>query len=138
MELKSLALEVLQQVEIRRGQIVLDFGYGPGTYAIPAAKIVGEQGRVYAFDKAGKPIIDLIDESMNIVLLFDVFQSHYFPQSDDRRKLLNEIYRIMKSSTFISVWPKHMESAAKDEIENANFYLKSDYSGTLIPDNNDL
>lgn len=46
MELESQALEVLRNVGINRGQLVLDFGCGSGTYTIPAAKIVGEQGRV--------------------------------------------------------------------------------------------
>ena len=162
MELESQAFEVLETAGIKRGQIVLDFGCGSGTYTIAAAKIVGEQGKVYALDKDKKALdelmqkaesaglknvertdtsgelkIDLTDESVDVVLLFDVFHHYYFPQADDRRKLLNEIYRILKLDGFISVWPKHMESEAKDEIESANFYLKSKYSGTLIHDNKD-
>ena len=162
MELESQAFEVLERLGINRGQIVLDFGCGSGTYTIPAAKIVGEQGRVYALDKDRKALdelmrkaklaglkniertdtsgelrIDLTDESVDIVLLFDVFHPYYFPQADDRKSLLNEIYRIMKPSAFISVWPKHMESEAKNEIESADFYLETEYSGTLIHDNYD-
>jgi len=155
-------LEVLERIGLDRGQIVLDFGCGSGTYAIPAAKIVGEHGRVYALDKdtqvldelmheaestglrnvtrmdtSGELRIDLSDESVDVVLLFDVFHSHYFSQADDRRNLLNEIHRIMKPAAFISVWPKHMESAAKEEIESADFYLEREYSETLIHDNKD-
>jgi len=161
-KLESQALEVLRSVGINRGQIVLDFGCGSGTYTIPAAKIVGEQGRVYALDKdkkvfdelmqkaklaglkniermdtSGELRIDLTDESVDIVLLFDVFHPYYFPQADDRKSLLNEIYRIMKPSAFISVWPKHMESEAKNEIESADFYLETEYSGTFVHDNYD-
>ncbi len=163
MELESRVLKLLQQTGIRRGQTVLDFGCGCGTYTIPAAKIVGEQGRVYAVDKdnealdelmqkaklaglkniermdtSGELRIDLTDESVDVVLLFDVFHSYYFPQADDRRRLLNEIYRIMKPFAFISLWPKHMESEAKDEIKNANFHLEKEFSETLIHDNKDL
>jgi ubiquinone/menaquinone biosynthesis C-methylase UbiE len=162
MELKAQALKVLQQIGIRKGQTVLDFGCGSGTYAIPAAKIVGEQGRVYAVDKdnealdelmqkaklaglrniermdtSGQLSIDLTDKPVDAVLLFDVFHSYYFPQAGDRRKLLGQIYRVMKPSAFISVWPKHMESEAKREIESANFYLESEHSGILIHDNKD-
>jgi ubiquinone/menaquinone biosynthesis C-methylase UbiE len=162
MELESQALEVLEKIGIRRGQTVLDFGCGSGTYTIPAAKVVGEQGRVYALDKdkealdelmqkarstglrnvermetSGKLEIGLTDESVDVVLLFDVFHSYYFPQAGDRRKLLDEIYRIMKPAAFISVWPKHMESEAKDEIKNANFHLEEEHSETLIHDNKD-
>lgn len=161
-ELESQAFEVLQRAGINRSQLVLDFGCGSGMYTIPAAKIVGEQGRVYALDKDKKaldelmqkaesiglrniermdtsrePKIDLPDESVDVVLLFDVFHSYYFPQTDDRRNLLNEIHRIMKPSAFVSVWPKHMESEAKGEIESANFYFEREYSGTLIHNNKD-
>lgn len=73
--------------------------------------MVGEQGRVYAIDKdngalnklmqeaklahlentetletSGKLKINLADESVDVVLLFDVFHSFYFPQTDDRKK----------------------------------------------------
>jgi len=163
MELELRALEVLQKTGIRRGQTVLDFGCGSGTYTIPAAKIVGEQGKVYAVDKdnealnelmqkaklaglkniedmetLGKPEIDLADESVDVVLLFDVFHSYYFPQANNRRRLLDEIYRIMKPSAFVSVWPKHMESETEDEIKNANFRLEKELSEMLIHDNKNL
>ena len=44
------AYEVLAEVGVRAGMAVLDFGCGSGTYTIPAAKLVGEGGRVYALD----------------------------------------------------------------------------------------
>jgi ubiquinone/menaquinone biosynthesis C-methylase UbiE len=154
---------MLQQIGIKRGQTVLDFGCGSGMYTIPAAKIVGKQGMVYALDKdnevldelmqkaesaglknikrmetSGKLEIDLADESVDVVLLFDVFHSYYFPQSDDRRKLLSEIHRIMKLTAFVSVWPKHMESETEDEVEKANFYLEKEFSEMLIHENRNL
>jgi len=153
---------MLQQIGIRRRHTVLDFGCGSGTYTVPVAKIVGEQGRVHALDKdketldelvqkaesaglknikrmetSGKLEINLADESVDVVLLFDVFHSYYFPQANDRRRLLDEIHRIMKPTAFVSVWPKHMESPAKDEIESANFYLESEYTGALTHNNHD-
>ncbi len=162
MELESRALEALQQIGIRKGQTVLDFGCGSGTYTIPAAKIVGEQGKVFALDRDRKALDELMqkaesarlknieridtsreskfglaDESIDVVLLFDVFHHYYFPDKDARKRLLEEIYRVMKPSAFILVWPKHMESEAKDEIKNANFYLEEEHSETLIHDNKD-
>jgi len=162
LELKSQAFEILEAIGIKTGQIVLDFGCGSGTYTIPAAKIVAEQGKVYALDKdrealdklmqkadlAGIDNIERIDtsgelrfglaaESIDVVLLFDVFHHYYFPQKKAREKLLKEIHRISKSGGLISVWPKHMESEARDEIASADFYLESEYSGTLIHDNYD-
>jgi len=163
MELESRALEALESTGISQRQTILDFGCGSGMYAIPAAKIVGEHGVVYALDKdggaldelmqkaestglrniegmetSGKLEIELTDESVDVVLLFDVFHSYYFPQASDRRRLLSEINRIMKSSAFISVWPKHMESETEGEMKKAKFHLEREHVETLIHDNKDL
>jgi ubiquinone/menaquinone biosynthesis C-methylase UbiE len=163
MNLEAHAFEALKKAGIKRDKTVLDFGCGSGTYTIPAAKIVGEKGKVYALDKdkkvldelmqkaesaglknikridtSGELKIPLQDESVDIVLLYDVFHSYYFSQVADRRKLLEEVYRVSKTDAIISVWPKHMESEAEEEIENANFYLHREYSGTLIHDDEDI
>ena len=165
MELDSRILEVLQQIGIRRGQTVLDFGCGYGTYTIPVAKVINKQGRVYALEKdkealdelmqrsesaglkniermetSGELEIELNDESVDVVLLFDVFHSFYFPQARDRRRLLGEIYRIMRPSAFlsISVWPNLMESESEDEIKHANFRLEKEVYETLTDGNKDL
>ena len=165
MEIESLAIKVLKRIGIRRGQTVLDFGCGYGIYTIPVAKIVGAQGRVYALDKdkealdtlmqkagsagliniermetSGELEIELADETVDGVLLFDVFHSFYFPQVGDRRRLLSEIYRIMKSSAFlaISVWPNLMEPETEDEIKNADFRLEKDAPETLTYDYEEL
>ena len=165
MELESRTIELLERIGIRRGQTVLDFGCGYGAYTIPVARIVGAQGRVYALDKdkealdalmrkagsaglkniermeaSGELETGLTDESVDVVLLFDVFHSFYFPQAGDRRRLLGEIYRIMKPSAFlsISVWPNLIEPEIEDEINNANFRLEKEASETLTYGNNDI
>jgi ubiquinone/menaquinone biosynthesis C-methylase UbiE len=165
MEIESRAIELLERIGIRRGQAVLDFGCGYGMYTIPVAKIVGEQGRVYALDKdkealdtlmkkagsacliniermetSGELEIELADETVDVVLLFDVFHSFYFPQAGDRRRLLGEICRIMKPSAFlsISVWPNLIEPESEDEIKNANFRLEKEVPETLTDGNKDL
>jgi len=154
---------ILERIGIGRGQTVLDFGCGCGTYTIPMARIVGRKGKVYALDKdkdaldhlmqkadsahlknmeiinsSGGPKIELPEESVDVALLFDVLHRYYFPEMDDRRRIMDEIYRITKANGFISVWPKHIESEARDEIERANFYLEKEYSGTLIHNNKDI
>lgn len=161
--LKGRAVRILQRIGIRRGQTVLDFGCGCGTYTIPVARIVGRKGKVYALDKdkdalndlmqkadsahlknieiitsSGGPRIELPEESVDVALLFDVLHHYYFPEMDERRRLMDEIYRITKANGFISVWPKHIESEARDEIERANFYLEKEYSGILIHNNKDI
>ena len=164
MEIESLAIKVLKRIGIRRGQAVLDFGCGYGIYTIPVARIVGEQGRVYALDKdkealdalmqkaesaclanvermetSGELEIKLASETVDVVLLFDVFHSFYFPQAEDRKRLLGEIYRIMKASAFlyISVWPNPIETETENEIKNANFLLEKEVSETLTDGSKD-
>ena len=161
MEIESRVIDVLERIGIRRGQTLLDFGCGYGTYTIPVARIVGAQGRVYALDKdkealdslmqkarsagliniermetSGELQVELADETVDGVLLFDVFHSFYFPQAGDRRRLLGEIRRIMKPSAFlsISVWPNLMEPETEDEIKNADFHLEKDVPETLTYD----
>jgi ubiquinone/menaquinone biosynthesis C-methylase UbiE len=161
--LEQKVLEMMQRIGIRNGLTVLDFGCGSGTYTIPVAKIVGTRGRVYALDKdkhaldnlikkaqlarlknigrivtSGELTIELPDKSVDVTLLFDVFHRYYFPQMSDRKRLLDEIYRITKTGGFVSVWPKHMEAEVRAEMEAANFYLEDEFLGTLIHDNKDI
>ena len=161
--LEQKVIEIMQRIGIKKGHTVLDFGCGSGTYTIPVAKMVGKKGKVYALDKdknaldnlmkkaelgrlknvrrmatSGELRIELPDESVDITLLFDVFHRYYVPQISDRKRLLDEIYRITKTEGFVSVWPKHMETEVRGEIEAANFYLEDEFLGTLIHDNKDI
>ena len=162
MNLEPVVLQLLKDVGIKAGQVVLDFGCGSGTYTVPAARIVGDKGKVDALDKDSKVLnelmrrvqsagvnnvesidthgeleIGLADGSVDVVLLFDVFHSYYFPGPEDRRKLLDEVHRICRADALLLVYPKHMESTAREEIEKANFRLKSEFRGTLINDEKD-
>lgn len=148
---------VFKEIGIKKGYVILDFGCGSGNYTIPAAKVVGEEGKVYALDKdeydlnklmqraksmklenieviktSGELKIPLKDESLDGVLLYDVLHDYYFSLSE-RKKILKETYRILKSNALLSVHPMHMRlEEIKKEIENANFYLEGKYFKTLI------
>ena len=160
MEPESEVIEILRKSGLKEGDVVLDFGCGSGTYSVPAAKIVGEAGKVYALDKSYQALdelrqkataaglknmemveaseegkINLADNSIDAVLLFDVFHRYYFPRKEEREKLLAEIHRVLKPQGSLLVWPKHMELEAQEEIEGADFHLESKYTGTLIHDN---
>ena len=43
--------EEVKKLDIKQGQVILDFGCGIGSYTIPVAKLVGERGKVYALDR---------------------------------------------------------------------------------------
>jgi len=145
MELESQAAEVLKAVGINKGHIALDFGCGSGTYTIPAARLVGEKGKVYALDKdkkaldklmqkaksegfrnieridtSGEPRIKLADESVDVVLLFDVFHSYYFTGVGDRRKLLDEVARVVRLMPLFqfgqSIWNQMPETRLRTPI----------------------
>ena len=123
----------LEDIGIKKGDVVLDFGYGAGYYTIPAAKVVREEGKVYAIDKDIEsmhklmgiaktkgleniiPIhtkseelkINLESESIDTVLLYDVL--HYM-EALGRKRRYEEIYRILKTGGLLSVYPKHRKS----------------------------
>ena len=42
--------KILERAGLKPGQTVLEVGCGPGFFTIPAAKIVGKEGKVYAVD----------------------------------------------------------------------------------------
>jgi ubiquinone/menaquinone biosynthesis C-methylase UbiE len=140
--------DVLRRVGITEGQTVLDFGCGSGNYTIPIAKIVGNEGTVYALDKnryslnelmqrartegltnikridtSGEVKIDLEDESVDAVLLYDIFW--YFTLWDPSLpQLLSEVYRVLRPNALVSLYPKHIDSEQlQGEIENAGFHF---------------
>jgi len=142
--LKKYSEKVLTEVGIKEGQIVLDFGCRTGNYTIPVAKMVGHDGYVYALDNNKKsldelmqraksnrlknikridtteqPKIPLSDESVDVILLYDVIHL-----VNDRKKLFDEVYRIARKNALISVLPKHFRrdmhmnlTEIKQEIE---------------------
>ena len=124
------ASKMLSEVGIGEGQSVLDFGCGSGTYSIPAAELVGRNGRIYSLDvsrgaleklsiKAEKEGLDNIvtllssgnvdipieNETLNHVLLIDVLQ-----EISDKEPLLEEIHRILKPDGLMTVYPMHIDS----------------------------
>ncbi|MFC1587678.1 DUF1801 domain-containing protein [Planctomycetota bacterium] len=105
------AKDILIQAGMRAGHNVLDFGSGDGNYTIPAASIVGNSGKVYALDKdkrrlnrlvtkaasisnihrldtKGQADIPLPDNSVDMVLLFDV-------SLDNPKDFLKEFQRVL-------------------------------------------
>jgi len=164
---KENAERVLRDVGIEEGQTVLDFGCGAdGNYTIPAARIVGKIGRVYALDKEMKSLVKLMkklkskrleniaglipsseltipleNESVDVIMLYDVLHPGYFSESDSRRRILNEAHRIVRSEGFISVYPTHLRKYAMtfrkilSEIKDASFDLKEELYRRLVHDN---
>lgn len=157
----------LKNMGIRKNYRVLDFGCGEGHYTIPLSQIVESKGKVYAIDKDDDKLNNLrnlikekeiknievihtdrdilLDEvSVDAVLCYDVL--HYMTENQ-RKKIYNRIYKILKNKGLFSVYPKHnkndyplMEFTDIDlkkiikEIQNFGFALINKISNTLLHD----
>ena len=143
--------KLLHKVGIKEGQTLLDFGCGSGSYTIPAARMVGGGGKVYALDihplaikaveeKARKRKLTNIttilsdrdtglpDESVDVVLLYDTIHS-----IRDKRALLKELHRAMKPNALLSILVEHMR--VEDVIEVAQgdgLFSLRDQHGRLL------
>jgi demethylmenaquinone methyltransferase/2-methoxy-6-polyprenyl-1,4-benzoquinol methylase len=116
--------ETLGLAGLEPGQTVLEVGCGTGFFTIPAARMVGEAGRVIALDasagfleevelkvreaRLGNIIImhrDALDTgvaagSMHMALLFGVIPFPLLPLD----RLLPEMHRLLKPGGTMSVW----------------------------------
>ena len=137
--------KLLKAAGLKQGQKVLEVGCGPGFFTIPAAKIVGNEGVVYAVDvhplaiervkekieKEGikniKPILanasdtGLPDRSIDLAFLFGL---QYV--AGGLGNVIAEIYRILKPGGVLS-FEKTRGSEKKliEEVERGGFI----YSG---------
>ena len=126
--------QVLSEVGIRPGFTVLDYGCGPGSYILPAWRLIGESGKLYALDmhplavsavrrlavRNGLANVETIhsdgktglpDGSIDVVLLYDTFHA-----LRDRHGVLSELHRVLKPEGILSFGDHHM---AGHEIASA-------------------
>jgi ubiquinone/menaquinone biosynthesis C-methylase UbiE len=158
--LEKYAKEALKDIGIEKGHIVFDCCCGSGTYTIPVAELVGEEGLVYAMDINSSKLRDLeqkINErklkniriierdverniflpenSVDIVFLFDIFW-YFRPTYGNLTNLIKEIYRITRQNALIFVYPKHISTDEldyfKNEMISINFRLEKEYSRILV------
>ncbi len=144
----------LREVGLAPGQRVLDYGCGSGTFTIPAARIVGAKGKVYALDISKRALTEvkdkaakeglynietflsdetkvaslLEDDSVDAVILYDVLHS-----VEGKQLLLRELHRILDDEGFLSVYPMHLE---KEEVlklagRDNSFILRDQYQRIL-------
>ena len=114
--------KLLNAAGLKPGQKVLEVGCGPGFFTIPAAKIVGEKGKVYALDvnpvaveTVRRKIMEnnlknvkimladasetgLPDESIDVAFLFGVIHA-----LKDVAAVMREMHRILKVKGILSV-----------------------------------
>ena len=124
---------ILQKIEIRIGQCILDYACGPGVYSWVAAEMVGESGFVYTADiapEAGDYVktqmenhhltnyqffqtdcyTPIADHSLDLILLFDAYHSLENPKDQ-----LAEFARIAKKTGRLAILVDHLDP---DEVRN--------------------
>jgi len=116
---------ILNGAGIRPGQTVLELGCGTGYFTLPAARLIGDQGRLFAMDVLSESTrlvsrkvhlaglknvclvrgdavrIGLNDESFDALLLFGVIPAPMLPLA----RLLPEVQRVLRPGGALAVWP---------------------------------
>jgi ubiquinone/menaquinone biosynthesis C-methylase UbiE len=118
-------MQILRGAEFLPGQTVLEVGCGTGFFTLPAAQLIGDNGRLTAVDvlqvsvdavnkkvqaanlknvcviKGDALNLVLDAESIDAVLIFGVIPAPMLPLD----RLLPEMYRILKPGGIMAVWP---------------------------------
>ena len=63
--------KILGEVGVHTGMRVADFGSGAGYFAIPLAKLVGDEGVVYAVD-IQKPVLESVQSRVKLFTIFNI------------------------------------------------------------------
>lgn len=140
----------LEFARIGRGDVVLDFGSGPGYFSALAAEMVGPEGKVYAADihplaqkytsdlsrKRGlenlEPMVTdcdvpLGDGSVDVVLMFDMIH-----MLEDPGRVLAEMRRVIKSHGTLCLDVHHMSvDRAIDIVNESGFSKKEQLENTI-------
>ncbi|MBD3338843.1 MAG: methyltransferase domain-containing protein [Candidatus Lokiarchaeota archaeon] len=115
----------IEKTNLKSGDVIVDYGCGPGSFTFPAAEVVGHEGKVYAADRhplAMKKIqrrakrkglenietiqteckLNLEDKSVDKILLIDVLHS-----LNNYEQNLEEFHRILKPKSYLFVDDHH-------------------------------
>ncbi|MFX1364740.1 MAG: class I SAM-dependent methyltransferase [Promethearchaeota archaeon] len=134
-------LKKIIKAKVKDGDIVLDYGCGPGSYSICAAKVVGDSGKVYAADihplsaekvqkkalKEGLTNIYTIttdcstgleNNSIDVILCFDMFH-----MLNDPKRVLKEFHRVLKPDSIFSLDCHHMKDIETEILKSGLFRL---------------
>ena len=123
--------EILDEAGVQPDMAVLDFGCGPGGFALAAARLVGPHGSVYALDvqtpalkrvrriarRRGLANIKVVHgdechemdaESIDMILLYDVL--HTDPAPESTTEILRSAHSVLKADGVLSVSDHHLGS----------------------------
>jgi ubiquinone/menaquinone biosynthesis C-methylase UbiE len=136
--------EILEEVGIKSGFHVLDYGCGPGSYTIATAELVGKAGKIYALDinplaiqmvhniasKKHLTNVETIcsgcntglpDSSVDVILLYDTYHTLSDPDG-----VLEELRRVLKPGGVLSFSDHHMkENEIVTKVTNRGLFRLS-------------
>lgn len=136
--------KIMNEVEIKQGDKVLEYGCGPGTFTCLLAEKAGETGKIYALDcqplaskyiekKARKKNLKNIetiisdckttldDNSIDKIVFIDVY--HLL---NNKKEVLAEMQRVLKSEGKMFFSDHHLkDKVIENELTKANFKLKN-------------
>jgi ubiquinone/menaquinone biosynthesis C-methylase UbiE len=125
----------LAKAQLRKGMSVVDYGCGPGSFTIPAAELVGQEGKVFAVDihplairavsqkalRKGLENVEAVlvqgydtgigESSIDRVLLIDTI--HLI---DDPDALFREIHGMLKPDGLLFMEKGHMAMSEQKEV----------------------
>jgi ubiquinone/menaquinone biosynthesis C-methylase UbiE len=143
---------ILDEVPLKPGMRVLDYGSGPGGYILPTLRIIGKKGRYYAADihpNAGKHArkiserngldnvffiltdcgTQLKSNTIDTAYLFDIYHD-----LSDPVPVLHEIRRVLKEGGILAMNDHHLgiERIVKEPEINSSFTLREKGKMTVI------
>jgi ubiquinone/menaquinone biosynthesis C-methylase UbiE len=129
--------EKVKKAPIREGMTIIDYGCGPGRYTIPAAKLAGRSGLVYAVDvqpmalkilaqRAARNfvaniepvLVDSFDTGLKSEIADMVFLIDVLTPIREHGPLLREVHRLIKPDGKLFMDSSHMSVAAVHDIVN--------------------
>ncbi len=107
---------------VKRGQVFMDFGCGTGSFTLPAARLVGKTGKVYAVDCFPRQLkmvenksrrngltnvetlltsgsIALPEQSVDVIWMCDVLH-----EITDRQAVLAELHRVLRQDGTLVIY----------------------------------
>ncbi|MFX1392358.1 MAG: class I SAM-dependent methyltransferase [Promethearchaeota archaeon] len=134
-------MKKIMKAKIKKGDYVLDYGCGPGSFSLSAARVVGDSGKVYAADIQPlsaekihkKALIEglnnietittdcftgLKDNSIDVILCFDMFH-----MLKNQQRILKEFHRVLKPNAILSLDCHHMKEIESKVVETGLFKL---------------
>jgi len=127
---------ILEKIGLRAGQTFADIGAGPGFFALPAAEIVGPQGRVFGLDVNEVMLVELRKNAArkklsNIEICLIPEEGGGLPAGTDFYFLANVFHEIDDRTAYLRDLRKRMSERSRLVI--IDFLKKKTKHGPPLP-----